>query len=175
MQALVPFTERFSFPESQFTASTRSHAHPWHRCRYSTPSAPHRFVESKGIRCFCYENFELPGITIISVAQRTARRGRKGSTVSRSAVSFLILHFISEPLMQCASRWAVKEAAYKALYPIRPTWKEITYSPFNSAIRAKPTLIYRPLRDAVTPANTLHVSVSHDGDYIFAQVIAEST
>lgn len=69
----------------------------------------------------------------------------------------------------------MKEAAYKALYPIRPTWKEITYSSFNAAIHAKPTLVYRPIRDVVTPVDKLHVSVSHDGDYIFAQVIAEST
>ncbi|KAG2146766.1 4'-phosphopantetheinyl transferase superfamily [Suillus clintonianus] len=72
-------------------------------------------------------------------------------------------------------RWAVKEAAYKALYPIRPTWKEISYSSFNGATGAKPTLVYHPVRDDVGPANKLHVSVSHDGDYIYAQVIAEST
>ncbi|KAG1755767.1 4'-phosphopantetheinyl transferase superfamily [Suillus lakei] len=61
-------------------------------------------------------------------------------------------------------RWAVKEAAYKALYPTRPTWKEITYSSLNGVTGAKPTLM-----------DKLHVSVSHDGDYIYAQVIAEST
>jgi len=77
--------------------------------------------------------------------------------------------------MRRASRWAVKEAAYKALYPIRPTWKEVTYSSFNAATHAKPTLVYRPVHDNVTPAHKLHVSVSHDGDYIFAQVIAELT
>jgi holo-[acyl-carrier protein] synthase len=77
--------------------------------------------------------------------------------------------------MRHASRWAVKEAAYKALYPIRPTWKEVTYSSFNAITHAKPTLIYHPVRDNVTPAHKLHVSASHDGDYIFAQVIAELT
>ncbi|KAG1753968.1 4'-phosphopantetheinyl transferase [Suillus paluster] len=71
-------------------------------------------------------------------------------------------------------RWAVKEAAYKALYPIRPTWKEITYSSFDGVTGAKPTLVYRPVRDCVTPVDKLHVSVSHDGAYIYAQVIAES-
>ncbi|OAX43908.1 4'-phosphopantetheinyl transferase [Rhizopogon vinicolor AM-OR11-026] len=72
-------------------------------------------------------------------------------------------------------RWAVKEAAYKALYPIRPTWKEIIYLPFSAATHAKPTLVYRPVSEALIPVDKLHVSVSHDGDYIFAQVIAEST
>jgi len=86
----------------------------------------------------------------------------------------LIFYCQTIDTMQRASRWAVKEAAYKALYPIRPTWKEITYSPFNSATRIKPTLLYRPVCDVVTPADKFHVSVSHDGDYIFAQVIAES-
>ncbi|KAI6035307.1 4'-phosphopantetheinyl transferase [Pisolithus orientalis] len=54
-------------------------------------------------------------------------------------------------------RWAVKEAAYKALYPLRPTWKELTYTSFDNA----------------TPAR-LHVSASHDGEYIVASVLAES-
>ncbi|KAG2056496.1 4'-phosphopantetheinyl transferase [Suillus hirtellus] len=72
-------------------------------------------------------------------------------------------------------RWAVKEAAYKALYPIRPTWKEVTYLSFNGTTGVKPTLVCRPVRNDVGPANKLHVSVSHDGDYVYAQVIAEST
>lgn len=72
-------------------------------------------------------------------------------------------------------RWAVKEAAYKALYPIRPTWKEVTYLSFNGTTGVKPTLVYRPVRNDVGPTNKLHVSVSHDGDYVYAQVIAEST
>lgn len=72
-------------------------------------------------------------------------------------------------------RWAVKEAAYKALYPIRPTWKEVTYLSFNGTTGVKPTLVYCPVRNDVGPANKLHVSVSHDGDYVYAQVIAEST
>ncbi|KAG2118816.1 4'-phosphopantetheinyl transferase superfamily [Suillus discolor] len=72
-------------------------------------------------------------------------------------------------------RWAVKEAAYKALYPIRPTWKEVTYLSFNGTTGVKPTLVYHPVRNDVGPANKLHVSASHDGDYVYAQVIAEST
>lgn len=72
-------------------------------------------------------------------------------------------------------RWAVKEAAYKALYPIRPTWKEVTYSSLNGATGVKPTLVYHPVHDDVGPTSKLHVSVSHDGDYVYAQVIVEST
>ncbi|KAG2369869.1 4'-phosphopantetheinyl transferase [Suillus spraguei] len=71
-------------------------------------------------------------------------------------------------------RWAVKEAVYKALYPIRPAWKEVTYLSFNGVTGEKPTLVYRPIHHDVGPAIKLHVSVSHDGDYVYAQVIAES-
>jgi len=65
-------------------------------------------------------------------------------------------------------RWAVKEAAYKALYPLRPTWKELTYTTFDPQTGSKPALVcgggQRP---------TLYVSVSHDGEYILAYVVAE--
>ncbi|CAL1702354.1 unnamed protein product [Somion occarium] len=71
-----------------------------------------------------------------------------------------------------AVRWAVKEAAYKALYPtFRPTWKELTYESFNRATTQKPSLVYRAIKDSTF---TLHVSVSHDGDYVVAQVLADS-
>ncbi|KAG9317539.1 4'-phosphopantetheinyl transferase [Chiua virens] len=72
-------------------------------------------------------------------------------------------------------RWAVKEAAYKALYPLRPTWKELTYTTFDPQTGSKPVLVFHPNSD-VTMSNQrpkLHVSVSHDGEYIFAHVVAE--
>ncbi|EGO01972.1 hypothetical protein SERLA73DRAFT_50034 [Serpula lacrymans var. lacrymans S7.3] len=78
-----------------------------------------------------------------------------------------------------AVRWAVKEAAYKALYPVRPTWKELTYRSLVDGV--KPTLMYDPGASQspnsggstkVWPGK-LHVSVSHDGDYVFASVLAE--
>jgi len=66
-------------------------------------------------------------------------------------------------------RWAVKEAAYKALYPLRPTWKDLTYKSFDKKTRSKPQLVCQ------TAAGTLlDVSVSHDGEYIVASVLAES-
>ncbi|KIK65333.1 hypothetical protein GYMLUDRAFT_113704, partial [Collybiopsis luxurians FD-317 M1] len=69
-----------------------------------------------------------------------------------------------------AVRWALKEAAYKALYPIfRPTWKDLSYYPLGALeSSSKPTLFYRSHE-----ALTLHCSVSHDGDYVFATVLAE--
>ncbi|KAF8450439.1 4'-phosphopantetheinyl transferase [Boletus edulis BED1] len=71
-------------------------------------------------------------------------------------------------------RWAVKEAAYKALYPLRPTWKELTYTSFDPHAGSKPTLAFHPSSSTVPGQRPkLHVSVSHDGEYILAHVIAE--
>jgi holo-[acyl-carrier protein] synthase len=72
-----------------------------------------------------------------------------------------------------ACRWAMKEAAYKALYPtVTARWKELTYQ--GLAEGRKPTLYYHPF----TPGNSekvgrLHASVSHDGDYVFTSVLVE--
>ncbi|KAI6047254.1 4'-phosphopantetheinyl transferase [Pisolithus marmoratus] len=66
-------------------------------------------------------------------------------------------------------RWAVKEAAYKALYPLRPTWKELTYTSFDVKHGLKPVLAYSGLG----PQARLHVSASHDGEYVVASVLAE--
>jgi len=65
-------------------------------------------------------------------------------------------------------RWAVKEAAYKALYPLRPTWKSLTFTTFDPKTGSKPTLVFHPKQHP-----RLHVSVSHDGEYILAHVVAE--
>jgi len=68
-------------------------------------------------------------------------------------------------------RWAAKEAAYKALYPLRPTWKALTYTTFDPRTGAKPTLVLHP--NSEDAGLRLHVSVSHDGEYILAYVVAE--
>ncbi|KAJ3764139.1 4'-phosphopantetheinyl transferase superfamily, partial [Lentinula raphanica] len=82
---------------------------------------------------------------------------RSGSDLSRDA-QFL------------GVRWALKEAAYKALYPtFRPTWKDLTYHPLGATEPgSKPSLSYKHRCDLV-----LHCSVSHDADYIFSTVVAE--
>lgn len=72
-------------------------------------------------------------------------------------------------------RWAVKEAAYKALYPLRPTWKELSYTAFDRQTGSKPTLFFHPGGgDVSSQRPRLHVSVSHDGEYILAHVVAEN-
>lgn len=66
----------------------------------------------------------------------------------------------------------MKEAAYKALYPTtRPTWKELSYVGLNEGI--KPSLRYTPVGER-SSIGVIHVSVSHDGEYVFSQVLVES-
>ena len=67
-----------------------------------------------------------------------------------------------------AVRWAIKEAAYKALFPnYKPTWKElsVTKEPGGGG---KPKLGFGKFENV-----RLHVSVSHDGEYTVANVVAE--
>lgn len=72
-------------------------------------------------------------------------------------------------------RWAIKEATYKAIYhAVKPTWKELSYRTIEGQ-GSKPFLIYEPLDIAeAVKLGRLHASVSHDGDYVFATVIAEA-
>jgi len=70
----------------------------------------------------------------------------------------------------------VKEAAYKALYPVvRATWKDLTYRSITQGQNGhKPALLYRPvLLEELTKVGKMHVSVSHDGEYVFASVLVE--
>ncbi|KAJ6614308.1 4'-phosphopantetheinyl transferase superfamily [Mycena sp. CBHHK59/15] len=80
-------------------------------------------------------------------------------------------HLLADPTF-LAVRWAVKEAAYKALYPkFRPSWKDLTYHGLRNG--HKPVLLYHP-----SPNNNLgdmHVSVSHDGEYVFASVLVQAS
>ena len=70
-------------------------------------------------------------------------------------------------------RWSVKEASYKALYPVvKATWKEFTYE----KISGKPTLRYDPiLLTNRHKVGRTHVSVSHDGDYVYSSVLIEGS
>ncbi|KAJ7498985.1 4'-phosphopantetheinyl transferase superfamily [Mycena latifolia] len=80
-------------------------------------------------------------------------------------------HLLADPTF-IAVRWAVKEAAYKALYPHhRPTWKELTYHGLQNG--RKPVLLYTP-NDRGGNLGDIHVSVSHDGEYVFASVVVQA-
>jgi holo-[acyl-carrier protein] synthase len=76
---------------------------------------------------------------------------------------------ISKRVRFLAVRWAVKEAAYKALFPnYRPTWKDLSVSKEPGNDGGKPQLAFGRFENV-----RLHVSVSHDGEYIVANVLAE--
>ncbi|CAE6524039.1 unnamed protein product [Rhizoctonia solani] len=66
-----------------------------------------------------------------------------------------------------AVRWAIKESAYKALYPLhKPGWKDLVFLATESK---KPVLTFHKHKEI-----KLHASVSHDGEYVFATILAES-
>ncbi len=60
------------------------------------------------------------------------------------------------------------------MYPtVRPTWKEITYSSFGPT-GEKPYIKYHPVSsDLRGKFGQKHVSVSHDGDYVYSTVLIE--
>ncbi|KZT26881.1 hypothetical protein NEOLEDRAFT_1131349 [Neolentinus lepideus HHB14362 ss-1] len=73
-------------------------------------------------------------------------------------------------------RWAVKEAAFKAMNAVvRPAWKELTYESVGDWGNGPPRLLYQPEEEEnAKRIGKLFVSVSHDGDYVMAQVLAET-
>lgn len=72
----------------------------------------------------------------------------------------------------CSYRWTAKEAAYKALHPYRTTtWKEVEIVKTHQT-GTRPLLQWTRLNEA-DAAVKMHLSVSHDGEYVASTVIAE--
>jgi phosphopantetheinyl transferase (holo-ACP synthase) len=106
----------------------------------------------------------------------TPSRTRTTRPLSRRTVGFENIFIVSVSRLNITFRWGVKEAAYKALYPtVVTTWKEMTYRRLGEVTSGqKPTLTYHPFKsDRVGKVGRIHVSVSHDGDYVFASVLVE--
>jgi holo-[acyl-carrier protein] synthase len=59
------------------------------------------------------------------------------------------------------------------MYPsIIPTWKDLTYTSFSKGV--KPHLTYHPANPKERATiESIYVSVSHDGEYVFSQVLVE--
>ncbi|KAJ1974935.1 hypothetical protein H4R34_004527 [Dimargaris verticillata] len=68
-----------------------------------------------------------------------------------------------------ATRWAAKEAVYKALYPTHSlSWKDVAVAKRSG----KPYLHFQdPSKHGI---NQSHLSISHDGDLVIAQVVLEA-
>ena len=82
----------------------------------------------------------------------------------------------SVELADLHSSWSVKEAAYKALYPtVKATWKDLAYQSYANG--QKPTLVFTETLEADkgSKVGPIHVSVSHDGEYVVSQVLVEGT
>ncbi|KAF8897475.1 4'-phosphopantetheinyl transferase superfamily [Infundibulicybe gibba] len=114
------------------------------------------------------------GVDVVHIPRVVALCGRR--TATKLAARILSTHEHqqwsmlrqSDSIRFLAVRWAVKEAAYKAVYPTaRPTWKELTYNGLAGE-GTKPSLVYE-----TGDVGRIHVSVSHDGDYVFASVLVE--
>jgi len=70
-----------------------------------------------------------------------------------------------------SSRWASKEALYKAVQPhFSPTWKDISILPLSSTC-PKPSVVFEGNLDGV--GLKAHLSISHDGEYLVAGVLVE--
>ncbi|KAE8250584.1 hypothetical protein A4X13_0g4589 [Tilletia indica] len=93
-----------------------------------------------------------------------------------------------ELLRWLGTRWAAKEAAYKAMYPhCQLRWSDIEVHKSvlqettnkEQSSGPKPSLRFSKSFDpspqgALQTLPTLHLSLSHDGDYVLAFVVAES-
>lgn len=68
--------------------------------------------------------------------------------------------------------FTAKEAAYKALHPYRTTtWKEVEIVKTDKT-GTRPILRWTKATEEDTKVS-LHISVSHDGDYVASTVVAE--
>lgn len=104
------------------------------------------------------------------MARYSTRSKRTESKISGSSVRPLSqIKICSDSEVYTRHRWTAKEAAYKALYPaVRATWKDLRlHRPSGST---KPALDWL---GTSTLVGRLHVSISHDGEYVVANVLAE--
>ncbi|KAF9896531.1 hypothetical protein BX616_007267 [Lobosporangium transversale] len=75
---------------------------------------------------------------------------------------------VDAPVRYLGARWALKEASYKAAFPHHKlTWQDVIITKKDG----KPCLII-PEKDRFGIGKA-HASVSHDGEYLIAQVLFE--
>ena len=71
--------------------------------------------------------------------------------------------------------WTAKEALYKALYPVKLRWKDISVLPGSGDQRPKPSLQVSDAALAGLERPNFHLSISHDADLVVAMVVVEDT
>ncbi|KAL9536934.1 hypothetical protein MBANPS3_012236 [Mucor bainieri] len=128
------------------------------------------------------------------IAALIARRGSDGLAkriLSTTEYTEFAAKYKDDPseLRYLGSRWCMKEAVYKALYPVHKLeWKQVSVSKKagkHSANEEAPckqtksedTAVGKPhlsiLNSNLYGVQRTHVSLSHDGEYAIAQVILE--
>ncbi|KAF1797223.1 4'-phosphopantetheinyl transferase [Mucor lusitanicus] len=107
------------------------------------------------------------------IAALIARRGSDGLArriLSPTEYTEFTAKYKDDPseLRYLGSRWCMKEAVYKALYPVHKLeWKQVSVA----KKAGKPYLSI--LNSDLYGIQKTHVSLSHDGEYAIAQVILE--
>ena len=91
------------------------------------------------------------------------------TTSAKDSDVIAVVSEISNRVRFLAVRWAAKEAAYQALFPnYTPARKDLSVSKEPGNDGGKPQLVFGKFENV-----RLHVSVSHDEEYIVANVLAE--
>jgi holo-[acyl-carrier protein] synthase len=87
-----------------------------------------------------------------------------------TAIEIAYCNLFDNPLLRYASTWAAKEAVYKAfkqLYNVPLSWKKIEIS--RDKIAGKPSATLYTDQEPIS----ISLSISHDGEYVWAVAIAE--
>ena len=71
--------------------------------------------------------------------------------------------------------WVAKEALYKALYPLKLRWKDISVLPGCGSQHPKPLLQLSDTALAGLGGPNFHLSISHDAGLVVAMVVVEDT
>ncbi|KAM0791492.1 hypothetical protein ACM66B_005945 [Microbotryomycetes sp. NB124-2] len=123
------------------------------------------------------------GVDLLSIARLRSLVARRGADrFARRILSSAELEELQQHRQQPAwslareetylgTRWAAKEAGYKAVYPqLRPTWKQFQLTKLDR----KPKLSLVGCSARTDPEFVrLHLSLSHDNDLVIAYVVAE--
>ncbi|KAI8149424.1 4'-phosphopantetheinyl transferase [Fennellomyces sp. T-0311] len=120
------------------------------------------------------------GVDIVHLPRIASLVARKGRTrlakriLSPSELNEFVQRFpnehaaVDQQVMFLGSRWCIKEAVYKALFPVhRLEWKQVTVA----KDQGKPVL--HVANGQVYGIKRTHVALSHDGEYAISQVVLE--
>lgn len=97
---------------------------------------------------------------------------------NRGSLQFGVSRVLGLPrFYSCVSieSWAAKEALYKALYPVKLSWKDISVLPGHGTQHLKPFLQVSDAALAGSKRLNFHLSITHDAGLVVAMVVVEDT